>query len=383
MCYPENVEKGIPHLVDELELLTLGEKPPYTIRRYLILHTQGSNEWLFRLMCPDPEKNRLFELAGQQSHMLYLQYRYQEIQTWGGWLRLPPPLSAGAADMLFQYDLPLETWYVQCTRNPDSYRRMVEAQEADNVLIGLYRIHHFDLAAEGDSPRSRFVQKFTAMLEQREFHPEFKALWEEVKRGEVEVENVWGPDCRVLVSKVLGIQRVRSSAAHPQRETSCEAGRGAAQIGSQSEASCDVPCGTSLLRIRTGRIMDVLAALDFEPDEDSSAEDNLSDCLSDLDWVCVGREDGVLAFRHENSDYHDQGMDWEVLIAMAPFLEEGSFYEEGAGDYVEDRDGNSCSGVLQARVEDGILRCHLYALVTDAEGRRSRQLIEEIDPQLI
>lgn len=260
---------------------------------------------------------------------------------------------------------------------------MVEAQEADNVLIGLYRIHHFDLAAEGDSPRSRFVQKFTAMLEQREFHPEFKALWEEVKRGEVEVEDAWELRCRVLASKVLGIQRVRSSVARPPREASCEAGSGAAQIGSQSEASCDVPRDTSRLRIHTGRIMDVLAALDFEPDEDFSAEDNLSDCLSDFDWVCVGREGGVLAFSYENSDYHDQGMDWEALIAMAPFLEEGSFYEEGAGDYVEDRDGNSCSGVLQARVEGGALRCRLYALVTDAEGRRNRQLIQEIDPQMI
>lgn len=141
--------------------------------------------------------------------------------------------------------------------------------------------------------------------------------------------------------------------------------------------------GASLIRIRSEQIMAVLAALDFEPDEDFSAEDNLSDCLSDLDWVCVGREDGIVAFRHENSDYHDQGMDWEALIAMAPLLEEGSFYEEGAGDYVEDRDGNSCSGVLQARVENGVLHCRLYALVTDAEGGRSRQLIQEIDPQMI
>ena len=54
-----------------------------------------------------------------------------------------------------------------------------------------------------------------------------------------------------------------------------------------------------------------------------------------------------------------------------------------AGDYVEDRDGNSCSGVLQARVEGGALRCRLYALVSDAEGRRNRQLIQEIDPQMI
>ncbi|WPP47492.1 hypothetical protein [Pseudomonas sp. AN-1] len=210
LCYLDDVEKDLPHLAGELELLTWGEKPPYQYRRRLILHTQGSNEWLFRLMCPDPEKNRLFELAGQQSHMLYLQYRYQEIQTWGGWLRLTPPLSAGAADMLFQYDLPLETWYLQCTRNPNSYRQMLEERSAENVLIGLYRIHHFDLAAEGDSPRTRFVQKFTAMLEQREFPAEFKALWEEVKRGEVEVEDAWGLDCRVLASKALGIQRKES-----------------------------------------------------------------------------------------------------------------------------------------------------------------------------
>jgi hypothetical protein len=78
------------------------------------------------------------------------------------------------------------------------------------LLIGLYRIHHFDLVAEGNSPRSRFVQKFTAMLEQREFPPEFKAMWEEVKRGEVEIADAWGLRCRVLASKVLGIQRKES-----------------------------------------------------------------------------------------------------------------------------------------------------------------------------
>ncbi|MOA05658.1 hypothetical protein D3C78_1252670 [compost metagenome] len=226
------------------------------------------------------------------------------------------------------------------------------------------------------------MQKFTAMLEKREFPAEFKALWDEVKRGEVEVEDAWGLDCRVLASKVLGIQRERSRAAHPPCETPCDVRSAAAQVGSQSEAAGDVPRGTSLLRIRAERIMAVLAALGFEPDEDLSTEENLSDCLSDLDWVCVGREDGIVAFRHENSDYHDQGMDWEALLAIAPFLEEGSFYEEGAGDHVEDRDGNSCPGVLRAQVEGGALRCRLYALVTDVEGRRSRQLIEEIDPQL-
>jgi len=165
------------------------------------MHTQGNNELLFRLMCPDPEL-----IAPTNGHP----YSFRDVQGCGNWLILRRPLHAGAEDMLFQYDLPLETWYAQCGRNPDSYREVVLHQYEQWLLIGLYRIHHFDLAAEGDSPRSRFVHKFTTMLEQREFPAEFKALWDEVKRGEVEVEDAWGLDCRVLASKVLGIQREES-----------------------------------------------------------------------------------------------------------------------------------------------------------------------------
>lgn len=204
----EDLEKEIPHLTEELESLpAYGKKPPYTYYKQLILHTQGNNERLFRLMCPDPEQ-RSFHLPAERRETLMPAYRYRDLWDWGKWLVLKPPLSMGAQDMLFQYDLPLKTWYAQCAQSQDDYELDVKpAALLPYMLVALYRIHNFDQQAEGDSPRTRFVRKVTGMLDEREFVPAFKAMWEHVKSGGVKIKNPWTFDYRVLSSTLLDAAR--------------------------------------------------------------------------------------------------------------------------------------------------------------------------------
>lgn len=136
--------------------------------------------------------------------------------------------------------------------------------------------------------------------------------------------------------------------------------------------------GASLIRIRGERSLSLFGALGYKQDEDLSAEDNLIECLIDLDWECVERADDIFGFSHDR----DEAMDWQAFVNMVPFLEDGSFFEERPDDYVEDLQGNNCPGLMQALVEGAVLHCRLYALVETADGHKIRQLLQVLDPSL-
>ncbi|MCE2572817.1 hypothetical protein [Motilimonas eburnea] len=55
----------------------------------------------------------------------------------------------------------------------------------------LYRIYHFDLEQEGDTPRANAVRYLRKRLDELECRPEFKQMWQQVKAGEVEVNDPW------------------------------------------------------------------------------------------------------------------------------------------------------------------------------------------------
>jgi hypothetical protein len=208
LLHSEDVEKNIPHLAGELKSLPpQGKKPNLIYYKELVLHTQGNSERLFSLMCPDL-KQRSFQLPGEWHETLMPTYGYRNLWEWGKWLILTPPLNLGAQDMLFQYDLPLETWYNHCGQSQDEYDAIAQpASRLKHTLIALYRIHNFDQQAEGDSPRTRFVRKVTGMLDEREFVPAFKAIWEHVKNGGVEVKDPWTYDGVVVSSALLNATR--------------------------------------------------------------------------------------------------------------------------------------------------------------------------------
>lgn len=137
----------------------------------------------------------------------------------------------------------------------------------------------------------------------------------------------------------------------------------------------------SELRFSDASLPALLAALDYEPDQDFSLERNVSDCLSDFGWYATGRHVGLLTFEFQSDD--DEEMDWEVLLTLSAFLEEGSYYEERCGDYVEDADGQPRSGVVRVWMEDGQLKGMVYALIPAPDGQRIRQAVEPFDPRMI
>ncbi|MDE1462689.1 hypothetical protein [Spartinivicinus poritis] len=96
-------------------------------------------------------------------------------------------------DMVFQYDLTLEWWYQSCPTNEDFFEKD-KIYNKDGTLYlyrYLYRIHHFDTKKEGNTCRSHFVHKMRRILDEREFIPEFKQMWLDIKSNKINVEEPW------------------------------------------------------------------------------------------------------------------------------------------------------------------------------------------------
>jgi len=142
---------------------------------------------------------------------------------------------------------------------------------------------------------------------------------------------------------------------------------------------CDVRNGNSMITIDCSRVSALLAALDYSGDDDLEPANNLIECMLLNDWGCVEQSAEFLVFTHDP----EEPVNWDSFVQLVPFVQEGSYFEQRPGDYVQDLQGNSRPGVMRASVEGGVLHCRLYALVKGADGFSIRQLIEEIDPQLI
>lgn len=141
----------------------------------------------------------------------------------------------------------------------------------------------------------------------------------------------------------------------------------------------DVHNGSSLIKVHSGQVGALLSALKFPADSELPLRENLIECLGELDWRCVEQATPIFSFAYDS----EMPMDCDQFLQITKFSMDGSFFEERPGDYVQDLQGNSCPGVMRATVENGVLRCRLYALVVGVDGQRTRQMVEEIDPQLI
>lgn len=112
------------------------------------------------------------------------------ITTMGQWL-CNERIHALGEDCLYQYDLPLERWYSSFEGNEEFFKKPKNKLFVKPCKKALWRIHHFDSQKEGDTPRTRCVIKVRKMLDERDFIPEFKQMWEDVKAGKIEIENPW------------------------------------------------------------------------------------------------------------------------------------------------------------------------------------------------
>lgn len=98
-------------------------------------------------------------------------------------------MTAVNEDFLFQYDRPLEWWYMCRPVVEDAFdKETFPDNQRKLVKIALYRIYHFDTQKEGDSCRTRFVHKMRKILDERPFIKEFEAMWAQVKSGKIQVE---------------------------------------------------------------------------------------------------------------------------------------------------------------------------------------------------
>jgi hypothetical protein len=113
-----------------------------------------------------------------------------DIASMSEWLILKKLLPINE-DFLLQYDEPLEWWY-ESVKDVDYFNlNDLNRKQKPHFPKLLYRIYHFDIEKEGDTCRTRFVKKIRNMLDDREFFPEFKQMWLDVKAGKIEVQDPW------------------------------------------------------------------------------------------------------------------------------------------------------------------------------------------------
>jgi len=76
----------------------------------------------------------------------------------------------------------------------DAFLKDIKPQAGlESYQKGLYRIHHFNTEEEGDTCRTHLVYKIRKVLDEHDFIPEFKQIWEDVKLDKVNVKKPWKP----------------------------------------------------------------------------------------------------------------------------------------------------------------------------------------------
>lgn len=175
---------------------------------FIDLHLQGQMEQLFRLLYTDPQQLIIRSPQGYEARVP--PHSVDDLWQWSRWLTLKLPLSRGAAEMVYQYDYPLEFWYAQCARDELSFRANIRNEGGVSMLLrALYRFYHFAEVQAADDPRAPFVRKVVQMLDERELVAPLRLLWNEVKAGEVEVEDPWGEDCKVKQSPLWSAFKIK------------------------------------------------------------------------------------------------------------------------------------------------------------------------------
>ena len=96
---------------------------------------------------------------------------------------------------LYQYDEVLDWCMTMLTAHArDAFLKGIEPKAGlESYQKGLYRIHHFNTEEEGDTCRTHLVHKIRKMLDEHDFIPEFKQIWDDVKADKVNIKNPWKP----------------------------------------------------------------------------------------------------------------------------------------------------------------------------------------------
>ena len=100
------------------------------------------------------------------------------------WLELDK-LNAYGQRMLLQHDLALELMYANvCALEGRDRRTLFVGHTGARWERIFYGLHHYDFKKEGETIRAEVVAKLTHMLDEREWIPEVKQIWERVKQDD-------------------------------------------------------------------------------------------------------------------------------------------------------------------------------------------------------
>ncbi|MDO6524094.1 hypothetical protein Q4519_00225 [Motilimonas sp. 1_MG-2023] len=192
---------GLRFMSTEFIRHTWNTKP---LHEYQFPYLGNKNVTLFRIMFADPlyVKNRLQQViaAGradvrerklaEANQDIFGMLGYEHFLFFSNWL-LQDLTSIFCRDCLYQYLDVLDWCMTTLNYDTDFIARIQHPSALASYHKALYRIVHFDLEQEGDTPRANAVRYLRELIEQGDFLPEFKQIWQQVKAGEVEVEKPW------------------------------------------------------------------------------------------------------------------------------------------------------------------------------------------------
>jgi hypothetical protein len=149
---------------------------------------EGKAKLIFDLIFADEKDGKL--AFGTNQH------QYQIVWSGDGglfrvseWLKLKK-LNQYGMEMLYQWDGPLQLTFAEMNRDAKRTAFYLKKSEA-SYAKALYRIAFFDIDKEGDTVRTRTVNKLRGLLDREDNVPELNQLWQQVKSGELQVKNPW------------------------------------------------------------------------------------------------------------------------------------------------------------------------------------------------
>jgi len=198
VIHHQDVIKGYGSLLDN-ELLR-ATSPYKSLKDYPFPFMGNKNIILFRIFFEDIAyaKNCMIRLLGGQEYFdekaahLFEYNGYNHFLKIWTWL-MQDATSPLMLNGLYQYNEVLD-WCLTTLTNIQEQEFLNALEHKVNHTLfqkALYCIYHFDEEKGEDSCRSRALVKVRQLLDENDFVPEFKQMWEGIKSGEIEVKNPW------------------------------------------------------------------------------------------------------------------------------------------------------------------------------------------------
>ena len=198
LIHSQDVIQGYHSLLSH-ELLR-ATSPYKSLKEYPFPFIGEKNIILFRILFEDidyAKKCMVTLLDGQEGFDEYAQVifdylGYVHFSNIWCWLLLKET-SPLMLNSLYQYDDVLE-WClstISAGSEKEFVNGLIYPAHVQAYQKALYCIYHFDEEKGEDSCRSRALVKVRQLLDENDFIPEFKQMWEGIKSGETEVKNPW------------------------------------------------------------------------------------------------------------------------------------------------------------------------------------------------